>query len=367
MLFQTPLYPEHINQGAKLVDFAGWSMPLEYTSMLKEAAQVRKTAGLFDVSHMGKIEIKGAQAEKFLQYLCSNNIASLQRGRMQYNLLLNERGGIIDDVMVYNLGSYFLLVVNAACTSKDFGWLRVQGERFEVAIEDKASFYALLALQGKVAAPILEQTLDSSVLTLSYMSCGVFYYSDFGSLLISRSGYSGEDGFEIWVENEFARRLWQRLQEVGRNYHLALCGLGARDILRLEAGYPLYGTDMDEETNPYEAGLGWAVKLEYKDFIGRSSLEKLRCKIRRRRFGFVMKERGFARSGYPILDAAGQELGVVKSGVYSPNLAQFIGSGFLDSEYAVEGKEVFIKIRNKPYLALTKKFPFLKLGVKKEG
>ncbi|MEI8348812.1 MAG: glycine cleavage system aminomethyltransferase GcvT [Candidatus Omnitrophota bacterium] len=362
----TPLYQKHIDSKARIVDFTGWALPVEYASVLKETRAVRTSCGLFDVSHMGEIRIKGKGALAFLQYLTSNDISRTTPGQLQYNLFLNENAGIIDDLMVYNCADSFLCVVNASNCAKVYQWL-VKNKSNDVQIVDESETTALLSLQGPFASCIIEKVFAKSAANIGYMH--FIEYSFLGKkIIISRSGYTGEDGFEIYCNNQDAVSLWDSMVAEGRQYGLMLCGLGARDILRIEAGYPLYGHEINEDTNPLEASLEWAVKLK-KEFISKEKLCRmaeagLRAGLRRKRIGFVLLDRALPRQGYPIYRNS-TAIGEVTSGAYSPNLNVFIGMGYVEKDYSSLGTPIAIKIRDTVYNAKVSSFTFIKSHTKK--
>jgi len=358
---KTLLFQEHLKEGARLIEFGDWLLPLEYTSILKEAKTVRKTCGLFDVSHMGKIEIKGKDAFLFLQKLSCNDLFLLKEGGLQYNLFLNEKGAILDDCIFYYLKEdHFLCIVNASNKEKICRWLKKHSFS-GLEIIDQTEEKSFLSLQGPYAHLIIKDILKKEI---------NFYYMNFveeeierRKILISRSGYTAEDGFEIYVDNKDVIFIWERILNAGKNYSLCLCGLGSRDILRIEAGHSLYGHEIDEAINPYEAGLSWVVKLK-KDFIGKSALVKIKEEgAEKKRIGFVLKERGMVRKNYPIYDEKEEKLiGWATSGTYSPNLDKFIGMGYLKKEY-LDISLIKIKIREKFYEANLVKIPFVEVKV----
>jgi len=355
-LKRTPLYQKHLQNKARLIDYCGWELPVEYKGMLLEAKQTRKACGLFDASHMGEIIVKGKSALEFLQGLVCGDLSSLPEGKMQYNLFLNDNAGIIDDLMVYRLKDGFMCVVNASNKDKVLGWLN-NNQKPDVEIVDKSDKTALISLQGPCSAAVAEKVFGKEASGLSYMYFIKGKIHD-KEVIISRSGYTGEDGFEIYTLWQDAEFWWDKIVKAADNFGLAFCGLGSRDILRLEAGYPLYGHEIDDNTNPYEAGLGWAVKLN-KNFISREKLLKVKSEgIQKKRVGFIMEERAFARQGYSLYSGE-KEVGKVTSGAYSPNLDKFIAMAYVEKKYAETGSEILVKIRNKLYKAKIVKFPFI--------
>lgn len=333
---RTPIYNRHIELGAKMVDFHDWLMPLQYKGIIQEHLAVRSNVGIFDVSHMGEIEIKGKDAYNFLQYLITNNLDKIGPGRAIYTHMCYENGGIVDDLIVYMFSKeHFILVVNASNIEKDFNWMR----KYSADIKDISSDIALISLQGPRACGVLVRLggLGESLSDLKR-----FYFQKFGGIIVSRTGYTGEDGFELFIDWDRGLWLWDELMK----FKPEPVGLGARDTLRLEKGYPLYGNDIDETTTPIEAGLMWAVDLK-KDFIGREAL--LKHKSQRRLVRLEMKDQGIPRQGCAIL-YEGKKVGNITSGTYSPSLGKGIAMGYVDGDYKV----VDIDIRGRLYNANTK-------------
>lgn len=360
---KTYLYQRHLEAHARVVDFAGWALPIEYQSVLNETLAVRLNCGLFDVSHMGQIFVSGDGALNYLQRLVTNDLFQIHNGQLQYNLFLNEQGFVLDDLMVYRISDYELMcVVNASNADKIYQWMGKQ-KPSEIKLENKTLQSALLALQGPKAEAIMCKMFSEQIKNIGYME---FCKEDFlnQSVIVSRSGYTGEDGFELYLPQEVALKCWDDLIQIGKEFSLSLVGLGARDILRIEAGYPLYGHELTEQINPYQAALSWAVKTS-KDFIGRNALVRF-CEqgIDKKRVGFIMKERALPRQGYEIY-AEGKVVGEVSSGTYSPNCQAFIGMAFVNLGYSKCGQEIEIEVRNRKYKAEIVKFPFIKPGVKR--
>jgi aminomethyltransferase len=360
-LRKTPLHGVHKESGAKLVPFGGWEMPVEYSGIVAEHTAVRTAAGLFDVSHMGEFEVRGQGALAFLQRVTANDVAKLAVGQAQYSALPTERGTPIDDVIVYRRGeSRYLVVVNAANVEKDWAWLRGQEPR-DCELEDRSAGTALLALQGPRSEAILQPLTP-----LALGEIGFYRFAE-GSVcghpaLVARTGYTGEDGFEIFLEPADAPAVWSRLVAAGRPEGLLEAGLGARDTLRLEARMLLYGNDMDESTSLLEAGLGWIVSFDEKkgDWLGRSALAKQKAEgVKRRLVGFEMTERGIPRHGYPVL-LDDQPCGAVTSGSWSPTLSKSIGLAYLPRERASEGTELAVEVRGRRIKARVVKTPFYK-------
>jgi len=357
-LKKTPLYDEHRALGARMAPFAGFWMPIQYSSLIEEHRAVRTAAGLFDVSHMGEIELEGPDALALLQGLTSNDVARLSVGRVQYNVLLNEAGGIVDDLLVYRTGeTAYLLVVNAANIEKDERFLRAHQGRFHVNIENRSADWAQLALQGPLAAEILQPL---SPLDLSQIRTYAFARGVVAGVpsIVSRTGYTGEDGFELYAPAQEGVRLWRALLEAGSSRGLRPCGLGARDTLRLEARMLLYGADMDETTTPLEADLGWIVKLGKGEFLGREVLERQQREgLGRKLVGFEMEGRAIARRGYPVF-AHGKPAGSVTSGSYAPFLEKNIGLVYLPLDGSEPGTRIEVEVRGRRETAVVVPTPF---------
>lgn len=359
---KTPFYQNHKDHNARMIDFGGWLMPVEYESILKEAKKTRVSCGLFDASHMGEIEIRGKNAQRFLQQLVSNDISLIKKGQLQYNLFLNEEGCPLDDLMVYNFGEFFWCVVNASNRDVVSSWLK-KHQYDGVEIIDHSDQLCLLALQGPYSEAVMKEILGDSIQELEYMHFTDTFVQG-KRIVISRSGYTGEDGFELYFPNEDASFWWDILLEKGKKYDLALCGLGARDILRIEAGYPLYGHEINTTINPFEAGLNWAVKLN-KDFIGKDALVIAKKQgVNRKRIGFVMEERAVPRMDYAVY-SQGEIIGTVASGTYSPNADKYVGMAYVKTDYAKAGVALEIKIRDRFYRAKVVSYPFVAIKTKK--
>jgi aminomethyltransferase len=354
---ETPLHACHVEAGARLVDFAGWEMPVQYAGVIDEHRAVRERAGLFDVSHMGEVRVRGAAAESFLDSLTPNNVARLKSGRAHYSGLLNERGTYLDDILIYRMDQEdFLVVVNAANVDKDFEWIRSHAGR-DVEVTNVSDEYALLALQGPRAVDILAALTDTDLTTLRYYGFAVGEVGG-NEAIISRTGYTGEDGFELYVAPDHAAALWTLLLQQGEAHGIAPAGLGARDTLRLEAAMALYGHELDEETTPWEAGLNWVVKMGKGDFIGREALERQQEEgVPRRLVGFEVTSRGIAREGHAIL-ANGQEAGMVSSGTFSPTFEKALGMAYVASEASAPGTELQIEVRKRLLDARVVEMPF---------
>lgn len=354
-----------------MVPFAGWRMPVSYAGVIDEHRAVRSTAGLFDVSHMGEAIVAGERAEAFLQFATPNDVAKLEPGQAHYSSLLTEAGTYIDDLLVYRLASEeFLLVVNAANTATDLEYLRAVAQRefgsggnggdsADLAIREVTDSFALLALQGPRAASLLAPLADEALDTLGYYRCTWARVAD-KKVFLARTGYTGEDGFEIFVDAEEACELWRELMAAGGSYGLVPAGLGARDTLRTEAAMALYGHEIDDTTTPFEARLGWTIKLDKGPFVGRDALIEAKSKKPARKLvGFEITGRGIAREGYSVL-IDGASVGAVTSGTFSPTLEKAIGMAYVPSEFAQIGREIEIERRGRTLPAVQVKLPFYK-------
>jgi aminomethyltransferase len=356
-LRRTPLYESHREAGAKIVPFAGWEMPVQYEGVIEEHRAVRQAAGLFDVSHMGQISVRGPEALRFLDWLTPNHVAKLVPGRAHYSGLLSEQGTYVDDLLVYRLGeTEFLLVVNASNQEHDFSW--VQGHATgDVEVEDVSDRYALLALQGPKAVAILAPLTDVDLDSLKYYSFAAGTVAGHQGL-VSRTGYTGEDGFELYVDPKAAPALWERLLDVGAEHGIRPAGLGARDTLRLEAGMALYGHELDSATTPLEAGLSWVVKLDKGEFLGSEALARQQEEgVLRKLVGFEVSGRGIAREGHPV-SHAGSRVGQVTSGTWSPTFERALGMAYVPTRLAAPGTEVEIDVRGRTVPARLAGIPF---------
>jgi aminomethyltransferase len=349
----------HRSLGAKLVEFGGFEMPVQYTGIIQEHLAVRKRVGVFDVSHMGEFEVTGKDALAFLQLMTINDVSKLEEGRAQYSAMCYDDGGIVDDLLVYNCGDRYMLVVNASNTKKDFEWLKSHLEG-EVDLRDVSDATSLLAVQGPQSLVVLQKLTDVSLSALEY------YHFTRGKLagvpmLISRTGYTGELGFELYFDADAAaaQKVWKAVFDAGKGSNIAPIGLGARDTLRLEMGYCLYGNDIDQTTHPLEAGLGWITKLNKGEFIGKSPLVKAKQEgMKRKLVGFTLPEKAVARHGY-ALSVNGSQVGQVTSGTFSPSLERGIGMGYVEAAYAETGRTVNVLIRGTEVPASIVKIPFL--------
>jgi aminomethyltransferase len=357
MPLRTPLYDTHVKAGARIVEFAGWEMPVQYSGILDEHEAVRSRAGLFDVSHMGEVVFRGPRAAEALGRLFTNDLRKLVDGQAQYGCLCRPSGGIVDDVIVYRRGAEdWLVCVNAGNRQKDFEWLRA-GEGPGVTVRNESDDWAQLALQGPRAPGIVQRLAKSDLSKLPPFHFAPAEVAGV-SCLAARTGYTGEDGFELFCLPDKAARLWDALLDAGRPDGAIPAGLGARDSLRLESAYRLYGSDMDDETTPLEAGLGWVVKLDKGDFNGRDALLAQKAKgLTRMLVGFTLTERGIPRHGYPVL-RDGKPVGVVTSGTQSPTLKIPMGLAYVPPELAAEGATFAVEIRGRAVAARVVKTPF---------
>jgi aminomethyltransferase len=356
-LKRTAFFDEHVAAGGKLIDFVGWAMPMEYTGIIDEHRRVRSTVGMFDVSHMGEFHLSGEGALADLERITTNRVAALVDGRVQYSAMCYENGGFIDDLLVYRLGDSYMLVVNAANKQKDLDWIRSHiGTSTE--FRDASDETALIAVQGPLAEKVMGKVADEKVVSLGYyqsVTCQVAGQD----ALVSRTGYTGEDGFEIYLDAGTAGSIWHSLMQAGAEFEIEPVGLGCRDTLRLEMGYALYGNDIDERRTPVESGLMWITKLKKGDFIGRDAILKVKSDgPRERLIGFELEGRGVPRHGHRIL-SDGREVGVVTSGTFSPSLKNGIGMGYVAT--GTDGP-LDIEIRNRTVPVRRVSLPFYKNG-----
>ncbi|WKZ20336.1 MAG: glycine cleavage system aminomethyltransferase GcvT [Candidatus Jettenia sp. CY-1] len=364
---KTSLYDTHLKLNGMMVSFHDYSMPLQYSSIINEHLCVREKAGLFDVSHMGRFEISGDKALPFIQHVITNNVVRLADKQALYTPMCNEQGGIIDDILVYKWhDKSFMLVVNCGNREKDFLWLQKQATNYQpLEMKDVTDRVSLISFQGPLSGRMLEATLSYKLDHLRRFSFDNFLWDD-TQMVISRTGYTGEDGFEIFVDAKQAVRLWDLLLGKNKQNGLNPIGLGARDTLRLEACLLLYGNDMDETITPLETIIDWTVKFDKGDFIGREALSRQKEKgIGRKMVGFEMIDRGIPRHGYPVLKG-NESIGKVTSGSFSPSTHKNVGLCFVKTQYAKTGEEFQIQIRNNNYNARVVKIPFYR-SIKKEG
>lgn len=361
MIKKTAFYDIHQKLGAKIVEFAGYYMPIQYRSITEEHKRVRTSVGLFDLSHMGEFVVSGPGAKQFVQHAVTNDVNAMELGQVMYTCMCYPHGGIVDDLLVYNLGDILYLVVNASNIDKDFTHLSSLKKHDDVKLENVSDETALLAIQGPDAEKVLAKMTDYDLPSLKFYHAAQAKISGV-EMLFSRTGYTGEDGFELYMPPKHAERLWNAAAEAAREFDGEPIGLGARDSLRLEMKYALYGNDIDQNTNPLDAGLGWVVKLDKGDFVGREALLKVKSEgLKRKNVAFELKDKGFPRQRYPIV-VNGQKVGEVTSGTFSPMLEKGIGTGYVPAECSKIGSQIGIDIRGKVIAAEVVKPPFYKFG-----
>ncbi len=359
----TVLSNRHRKMGAKMVEFAGYNMPLQFDGLNAEHEAVRNALGVFDVSHMGEIWVLGPKALDLVQWVSSNDVSVLEDGKVQYACFPNENGGIVDDFLVYRFNSEkFLLVVNAANTKKDWDWVNKQNQKTGAELRNVSDEFSQLAVQGPLALKAMQKLTDEPVENMPFFSFSVIRFAGKEDVVFSNTGYTGSGGCEIYFKNEYGPDIYDAVLEAGKEYGIKPAGLAARDTLRLEAGLCLYGNDIDDTTSPLEAGLGWATKfVDHNDFVSKELLLKQKTEgISRRLAGFVLTDRGIPRKGYNILDAEGNNIGRVTSGTMSPTLKKPIGMGYVKKPFAKAGSEIYIEIRGKSLRAEVIKLPFYK-------
>ena len=361
-LKRTPLHDEHVRLGAKMVPFAGYEMPVQYpTGIVAEHKAVREAVGMFDVSHMGELIIRGPQALEWVQQVVSNDASKIEVGQAQYAALCNAQGGVIDDCITYRFPDRYMIVVNASNLVKDREWIMRFADRFDAEMTDVSEEMGLIALQGPKASQVLAKLTDTDLDAIGYYRFAEGKV-DGRDAVISRTGYTGEDGFELYVSADDASAIWNALLKAGEPEGIKPAGLGCRDSLRLEMGYALYGNDLDEEHDAIESGLGWVVKPDKGDFSGREALVKSKEQGPQRKLvGFELKERGFPRHGYDIAQD-GRVVGVVTSGVHSPSLDKGIGMGWVEAGLSKPGTALDIMVRGKALKAEVVRPPFYKNG-----
>lgn len=355
-LKKTAFYNKNIAAGAKMVPFAGFEMAVQYTGLTAEHNNVRTNVGMFDVSHMGEFFVKGPEAAKLVQYLTTNNVEKLTPGKIQYSCMPNKTGGIVDDLLVYCLAeNEYMLVVNGACLDKDWAWVN-ENNSFDCTVENRSEEISLLAVQGPNAAKSLQQFTEVNLSELTYYTFTTGTFCKQENIIISATGYTGAGGFEIYMPNAVAEQIWDALLEA----NIQPAGLGARDTLRLEMGFCLYGNDIDETTSPLEAGLGWITKFD-APFVNSENLQKQKEEgITKRLVGFELQDRGIPRQGYAICDADGNKIGRVTSGTMSPSTGKAIGLGYVPKALMKAGNEIYIEVRKKLLKAEVVKLPFYK-------
>jgi aminomethyltransferase len=355
-----PLHQLHVRLGAKMVPFAGFEMPVRYSSDLDEHHAVRNSVGVFDVSHMGEFSVKGQGALALIQKVSSNDAATLFDGKVQYSYLPNATGGVVDDLLVYRISEDdYMLVVNASNIEKDWSWIQSNNSE-GVEMENISDKICLFAVQGPKAVATLQKLTAENLAGMDYYTFKIGKMAGIENVIISATGYTGAGGFEIYIKNEDAEKMWEAIFEAGAEFGIKPVGLGARDTLRLEKCFCLYGNDIDDETSPLEAGLGWVTKFT-KPFINSENLQKEKeAGIQRKMIGFEMLDRGIPRGHYELCDAEGAKIGEVTSGTQSPTLQKGIGMGYVPAALAKPGTEIFVKVRDRLLKAQVVKLPFVK-------
>lgn len=362
-LKRTPLYETHLKYKGKIIDFAGWELPVQYEGLIQEHEAVRNAAGIFDVSHMGEIEIKGKDAFNYVQYLVTNDASKLKTNGVMYTFMCYEDGGIVDDILVYRFEEdYFYLVVNASNVDKDYDWIVKNKGNFDVVIDNVSKDVAQVALQGPKAQDILQKLVDFDLNEIGFFKLRRDVMVAGVKCMVSRTGYTGEDGFEIYTDNDGIVTVWEKVMEAGKEYGIKPAGLGCRDTLRFEANLPLYGNELSKDITPLEAMFGFFVKLDKENFIGKDALAKQKREgLKRKRVGFEMIDRGIPRHGYDVA-VDGEKIGYVTTGYYSPTLKKNIGFALIDSKYSGLGTNIDIIIRKKSAKAKVVNKVFYKRG-----
>lgn len=357
---QVPLNDVHIALGAKMVPFAGFNMPVQYEGVSIEHETVRNHVGVFDVSHMGLFRVSGERALELIQRVTSNDASVMANGKAQYSYLPNTTGGIIDDIITYKVSdTEYLMVVNASNIEKDFEWISSQNT-MNAAFEDLSSGYCILAIQGPKTAEAMQSLTEVDLANLKFYSFEKGTFAGKKEVIISATGYTGSGGIEVYAKNEDIKDIWGAVLEAGKDFGIKPIGLAARDTLRLEMGYCLYGNEINDETSPLEAGLGWVTKFT-KDFVNSENIKaEKEAGIKNKLIGFELIDRGIPRTGYEIVDAEGTVIGKVTSGTQSPSLNKGIGMGYVTKNFATEGTDIFIRIRKNDVLAKVVKTPFYK-------
>lgn len=357
---KTTLFDKHVALRAKIVPFAGFAMPVQYSGVNEEHFAVREKVGIFDISHMGQFLVEGIGAKDLLQFITSNDVETLENGKAQYSCFPNEHGGIVDDLIIYKItdGKYFL-VVNACNIEKNWKHISKYNEKFGAKMSNISAETSLIAIQGPKATETLQKLTSIDLSAVPYYHFTIGTVSDVENVIISNTGYTGSGGFEIYFPNQNAEKLWDALTEAGQEFDLIPCGLAARDTLRLEKGFSLYGNDIDDTTSPIEAGLGWITKFG-KDFVGKEIIEKHKIKgVSRKLIGFEMQEKAIPRRDYLVVDTENNKIGKVTSGTMSPCKKIGLGLAYVKTEFSKLDSEIFIQIRNKNIPARVVKTPFV--------
>ena len=356
----TALTKKHIDLGAKMVPFAGYNMPVQYQGVTVEHLNVRDKVGVFDVSHMGEFFVEGPHALDLIQRVSSNDVSALVDGQAQYSCMPNLEGGIVDDLLIYRFNAEkYMLVVNASNIEKDWNWIS-QFNTNKAIISNLSDDYSLLAVQGPMASQALQSLTSLDLSAMKYYTFALADFYGFKDVIISATGYTGAGGFEIYFPNDIAETIWESILESGKSYGIQPIGLAARDTLRLEMGFCLYGNDINDDTSPIEAGLSWITKFNNNFNYSKELQLQKENGVQRKRVGFEMLDRGIARNGYTILNEKDEEIGFVTSGTMSPSLQKSIGMGYVNSEYAKSDTKLYIQIRNKKLKAQVVKLPFYK-------
>lgn len=357
---RTALFDKHVSLGAKMVPFAGFEMPVQYSGVTEEHFAVREKVGIFDVSHMGQFFIEGDGSKELLQFVTTNNLDTLEDGKAQYSCLPNEQGGIVDDLIVYKMADQkYFVVVNASNIEKDWKHISKYNEKFGAKMTNASDEMSLIAIQGPKAKETLQKLTETQLSEIPYYHFTMGSVAGVSDVIISNTGYTGSGGFELYFKNEFALKIWEELTTAGEEFGLIPCGLAARDTLRLEKGFCLYGNDIDDTTSPIEGGLGWITKFD-KDFVAKEIIEKHKTEgISRKLVGFEMQEKAIPRHDYLVVDAAGKEIGKVTSGTMSPCKKIGLGIAYVAKEYSKIDSDIFIQIRNKNIPAKVVKTPFV--------
>ena len=355
---KTALYDEHVAAGGKIIDFAGWALPVQYEGIIEEHEAVRNAAGMFDVSHMGEVDVIGKDAFAFVQNLVTNDVATLEDNQILYAMMCYENGGVVDDLLVYKFNQeHFYLVINASNVEKDFAWMQEQSKGFDIQLVNLSDGISEIALQGPVAQDILQKIVDVDLADIKFFYCNRNVTIDGAKCLVSRTGYTGEDGFEIYSEHANIAKIWRKLLEVGTPMGLKPTGLGCRDTLRFEASLPLYGHEIEKDITPLEAGLGFFVKLDRDNFIGRDALVAQKANgLPRKTIGLEL-EKGIPRQGYEVL-AGDEVIGVITTGYMSPTLKKNIALALIDAKYGEMGSQLNVRIRKNvfPATVVSKRF-----------
>jgi aminomethyltransferase len=359
-LRRTPLYDQHVKLGGKIVPFAGWELPVQYSGVIAEHRAVREKAGLFDVSHMGEVIVTGAEAEKAIDYLTCNDVKTLTDGKALYSAIIDENGGVVDDIIIYRFNKErFLICVNASNADKDFEWF-TSHNKFQAKFENKSASYGQIALQGPAAMEVLrtfpELRAAIDLKPFHFVECDLLSVP----VIVARTGYTGEDGVEIFIPSNSTSDVWQALLENGEKLGLIPAGLGARDSLRLEACYPLHGHELGDDISAIESGLGWIVKFDKGDFFGRQALMRYREQSPRSLVGFFVDDPGIARHGDKLYSSDGAEIGITTSGTRTPTIDRALGMGLVKSEFAKVGTEILAEVRGKKLKCHVVKKPFYK-------